>query len=1136
MAQQSAKHSIAFTNFFGVFNDNAFKMVCAQTLTAHLTGAEAIAKTAMIILVFNLPFVLFSTFSGWTGDRFARDKVLKSAKLFEIGIMIAAMLFVLPFSKGLELDQTALISVIFLMSLQSTFFSPARLGILPQFYSKSEISEVNGYIESVGFLAILLGGTFGTVCYQWDFIAYTFPIIAVLGFLCSLRIPKTEASDKGLKFNLNVFSEVYQNLSMIARKKNIFLCALGEAFFYMIGTGLTVLILSFLTSESDILGQTITAPEKLKIYNGTLAIFLSVGMGIGCFLAGKLSRNKVELGLVPLGGIGMTFCLFILSFVNSYTAAAATIAWIGLFGGFFIIPLKAFLQEFAPKKEKNRILATSNFIAFAAMIFISWAINVLSQKGFSLKDLILMMASLNFVLGLLALIRLPEFLLRFLVVSLTRTIYRVKTRGAEHIPEEGAVLLLPNHVSWVDGLLISAATSRPVCFMISDAYYNKPVLKPLFKWMGYIPVPEKKTPKNVKATLDAGRQALSEGKVVCIFPEGQITRSGLLNEFKSGFTRMLPEDTDVTIVPTHLGLVWGSIFSMKDGEKIKFRKPTRLPFPVTITFGEKLTKDCGTFEARQRVIELSQSVEDEAYINEKPLHNSFLRHAKRHPFQKLIQDSTGEPLNNFNVIVRSFALRNYLELNAHADEKHIGILLPTSTTGVITSLACMFADKVPVFINFTVTKDAVFHAIKKCKMKRILTSRQFLRKVPMDLPEDVEIIYLEDLRKTLPKSCKRKAMMQALLPSSYIINKYCPKSGNDIHTTATVLFSSGSTGTPKGVVLSHHNFTSNLSSLLRMIDLQKDDVVLGTMPLFHCFGFLSAFWMPIMNHNKFVFHPNPMEAAKVGEIVQEHDIHVLMGTPTFLNAYARKCKPEQLQSLRIVLSGAEKLRKNIAEKFKETSGVYPVEAYGATELSPCVSVNVPNKIWDLGKKQGKEGTVGHPIAGVQVKTVDPETYEELENGEEGLLFVHGPGVMQGYLDEPEKTAEVLKDGWYNTGDMAKIDPDGYITLTGRLSRFSKIGGEMVPHGAIEEAMHDILGGSDTQVVITSRPCPTKGEKLYALHLGLDEKIPEMLAELKARQVPNLWIPKANNFVKVEEFPMLGSGKLDLSKLNGLELG
>ena len=653
--------------------------------------------------------------------------------------------------------------------------------------------------------------------------------------------------------------------------------------------------------------------------------------------------------------------------------------------------------------------------------------------------------------------------------------------------------------------------------------------------MGYIPVPEKKTASNVKAALDAGRQALAEGKVVCIFPEGQITRSGLLNEFKSGFTRMLPEDTDVTIVPTHLGLVWGSIFSMKDGEKIKLRKPTRLPFPVTITFGEKLTKNCGAFEARQRVVELSQIVEDEAYINEKPLHNSFLRYSKRNPFEKLIQDSTGEPLSNLNVVIRSFALRNYLELNAPADEKHIGILLPTSTVGTITSLATMFADKVPVFINFTVTKDAVFHAIKKCNIKRIVTARQFMKKVPMELPEDVEIIYLEDLRKNFPKACKRKAIVQALMPSSWCIDKYFPNSGRDIHTTATVLFSSGSTGTPKGVVLSHHNFTSNLSSLLRMIDMRKDDKVLGTMPLFHCFGFLSAFWMPIMNHNKFVFHSNPLESAKVGEIVEEHGLTVMMGTPTFLNGYARKCKPEQLKSLRIVLSGAEKLRKNIAEKFKETAGVYPVEAYGATELSPCVSINVPNRIWDIGKKQGKEGTVGHPIPGVQVKTVDPETLEDLPNGEEGLLFVHGPSVMQGYLDDLEKTAEVLKDGWYNTGDMAKIDPDGYITLTGRLSRFSKIGGEMVPHGAIEEAMHDILGASDTQVVITARPCTAKGEKLYALHLGIEDKIDEMIAEMKARQIPNLWIPKAKDFIKVEEFPLLGSGKLDLSALNNLDL-
>ncbi|MCM8531760.1 MAG: AMP-binding protein, partial [Lentisphaeraceae bacterium] len=447
--------------------------------------------------------------------------------------------------------------------------------------------------------------------------------------------------------------------------------------------------------------------------------------------------------------------------------------------------------------------------------------------------------------------------------------------------------------------------------------------------------------------------------------------------------------------------------------------------------------------------------------------------------------------------------------------------------------ATMYADKIPVFLNFTASKESLEHAAKKCNMKRILTSKKFMHKVKVTLPEGVEIVYLEEVAKNMPADCKSKAIRSLLLPSFMLEKKLFPKSARNIHSTATVLFSSGSTGTPKGVVLTHHNFASNLSGIYRVFNVQSGDSLLGSMPLFHCFGFLSSFWLPLAYHNKIVYHPNPLEANKVGELIQKHKLTIMFGTPTFLNSYARRCKPEQLESLRIVLSGAEKLRQSVAEAFHKTAGVWPIEAYGATELSPGVSVNIPTNTWDIGKKQGKKGSVGHPIPGVLVKAVNADTFEPLPYGEEGLLLVSGPGVMKGYLDEPEKTAEVLKDGWYNTGDLGVIRPDGYINLTGRMSRFSKIAGEMVPHGGVEEALQEALGIEEMTFVVVGKPDATKGEKLIVLHLPIEKEIKDLLAKLKEKEIPNLWIPKANDFHQIEEIPLLGTGKLNLKAINDI---
>jgi len=320
--------------------------------------------------------------------------------------------------------------------------------------------------------------------------------------------------------------------------------------------------------------------------------------------------------------------------------------------------------------------------------------------------------------------------------------------------------------------------------------------------------------------------------------------------------------------------------------------------------------------------------------------------------------------------------------------------------------------------------------------------------------------------------------------------------------------------------------------------LADDDVAIGVLPFFHSYGYTATLWTVLALAPKGVYHFDPRDAHQVGKLCATHRVTVFMATPTFLRIYARRVQPEEFRTLTAVFGAAEKLPKELSDSFEKRFGMRPFEAYGCTELSPLVAVNVPpNRNRDPSRPSAREGTVGRPIPGVRAKTVHLETGADLGPGETGMLLVTGPNVMQGYFERPDLTAQVIRDGWYVTGDLAKIDADGFIEITGRQSRFSKLGGEMVPHLKIEEALTTILGGDEDHLkaVVTAVPDPFRGERLVVVHVPLDKKPEEVCRALSSAGLPNLWVPSPDSFVEVSEIPVLGTGKLDLHGLKQLAL-
>jgi acyl-[acyl-carrier-protein]-phospholipid O-acyltransferase/long-chain-fatty-acid--[acyl-carrier-protein] ligase len=755
---------------------------------------------------------------------------------------------------------------------------------------------------------------------------------------------------------------------------------------------------------------------------------------------------------------------------------------------------------------------------------------------------------------------------RFFFWLLTHTVYRLRVLGRENIPAHGPGLLVCNHVSYADGFFILASHRRMIRFVVWSAFANSRYLRWLSRIMGVIPIAADEGPRALAKSLRAARDALRRGELVCMFAEGQISRTGNMLRFKRGFEKVV-QGTDAPIIPTFLDRVWGSIFSYQGlrekphgslvgdaapghsaattpaAEKtpvpffttrFRWRWPKQWPYPVTVGFGKPLPPSAPAWRVRRAVQELGAECVKARKNEQKPLHRLWIRRAARHPFRFAMADSQGTELSFGKALAGVIALSRVFRRRL-GPERMVGVLLPPSVGGTLTNLGLLAAGKIPINLNYTASSESVASSIEQCEIKTVISSPQVMKRLRITLP--FEPTAIERLRGEVTRMDRLLAMLGGFVLPGWITEHWLLRlGGSKPDDLVTVIFSSGSTGEPKGVMLSHHNVLSNSEAAIQVIDPTPADRVVGILPLFHSFGFLANLWVPFLVGAGAIYHVNPLDAKEVGELIAKYGGTILLATPTFLRTYTRKIPVEQLKTLRLVVTGAEKLPREVAEAFGEKFGIEPMEGYGCTELSPVVSVSVPDVMAADGPQVGnKPGSVGHPVPGVAARVADPDTGAELPPGENGLLLIKGANVMVGYWNKPELTREAIRDGWYVTGDVANIDEDGFITITDRLSRFSKIGGEMVPHLRIEEAIRRILQTEEQGAAVVGVPDPTRGERLVVLHPPLPISSEELWRQLNSSDLPKLWVPARDAFHEVPELPYLGTGKLDLRRIKQMAL-
>ncbi|KAF4515793.1 hypothetical protein B566_EDAN000028 [Ephemera danica] len=1113
---------LLIAQFFGAFNDNAWKLLVAllgirQITAAMAPGADlesaSQSQTTLTFVIFTLPLLLVSLIAGVVADRVSKRTVIVTMKAIEVGLMAAGTiaLFIDPAGSLLPLI------VLGCMGVHSALFSPAKYGILPEIVPHDRLTQGNGVLELSTFLAILGGTAIGGILLDGVGAAtwlapLTLTLFSLIGFGASLTVPAVAAA----RAEGGIVSTLGGAIHTVRSNQTLLLAILGSAFFWTVA--------SLVGQDMLVYAKTILALSDSL--SGLPLASLSIGIGAGAVLAGTLSGNRVEYGLIPIGAFGICIFLVLLGLLGpELDGTLLLMAGLGVACGLFVVPVNSLIQWHAPADRRGSIIALSNTCTYSGILMGSLSGGVFASFGLSSTGILLTAAAATFLGTLWALWLVPSAFVRLVLILLTKTLYRVRIVGSANVPQTGGALLVPNHMSLVDGFLLIASLDRPVRFVVDAAYATHPLFKWFMNIMRVIPISASGGPRIILRALRSAGQALEDGEIVCIFPEGQITRTGTLLPFRRGFERIVKGRT-VPIIPVHLDRVWGSLFSFVKGRFI-WKLPEQIPYPVTVSFGAPQPVETPAYELRRLVRELGEAAWQLRKTDQHPIHRPVISAWRRHPLTFAMADAARPSITGLNALLGTITLARAMKPHWEG-QRYAGLLLPPSVPGALLNIGAALAGKTSVNLNYTVGRVGLESAIAQAGLKTVLTSRLFVEKAKLEIPGGVTVLYLEDITQAISGGAKLIALLLGCFAPIGLLERACgraqPVSQDDL---ATIIFSSGSTGEPKGVMLSHFAINSNVEGAGQVIHISKADRALGILPFFHSFGYMLL-WFYARNNTGIVFHPSPLDVGAIGDLCSTYRISLLVVTPTFLQLYLRRCTPEQFSYLRVVLTGAEKLPFRLVQAFQDKFGITPVEGYGVTECAPVISANCPDfRASGFYQVSSRRGTVGQPFPGVSVRIVDLETWAILPPGHSGMLLVKGPNVMSGYLGREDLTSKAMKDGWYITGDIAILDEDGFLTITDRLSRFSKIGGEMVPHGKVEEALQQAVGADLQVFAVTGLPDEKKGERLAVLYTIDEATLPTVLDKLAASGLPNLFIPAKSQFVQVGALPILGTGKLDL---------
>lgn len=1122
-----------FIIFLNAMTDLGHKIVLQNTIFKAYEGSELIVLTAIVNALILLPFIFLFSPAGFISDKYPKTKVIEYASALAI-IITTMILF--SYYMGWFWGAFALT---FVLAAQSAIYSPAKYGLIKEMTGNEKLAEANAMVQSVTIVSILAGAVVYSIFFEHllqdrtinpsEILTYIAPVgylliaASTVEYLLAKRLVKKFKAvqvDEAMVFETNEYknlSYLKNNLGVIKSNQAVWLSIIGLSIFW----GVSQVVIAIF---GDLLKGNLGITDTV-VAQGLLSLS-GLGIIFGALFAGRVSKNYIEIGIIPLGALGIAISLYLIPTLGNLWLLGSVLFVYGFFAGLFIVPLNALIQFATPTKILGKVLAGNNFMQNVTM-FMFLVITVLFGY-FELSSTVLFYAmSLVALLGMgYTLFKLPQSLVRYMVRLVVGFKYKLSVEGLKNVNAEKGVLLLGNHVSFLDWAILQMAYPKQIRFVMERSYYEKWYFKPFLDFFGVIPI----SSRGSKGALVKVTEALNRGETVALFPEGHLSRNGHLGVFQRGFEIATKEVEDAVIVPFFLRGLWEDNFSYAS-QKMKRKKSK----DISVTFGKSLDIHTGASEVKKAVFDLSVTSWGNYADTLQPIQKAWIHTVKEVGSTLCMADSTGVEVsaNKFatGTLMMASALKPFVK-----ESQNIGILLPTSVGGSMGNMALLSLGKTIVNLNYSSGNESLLHALKVANISSVVASKQFVTKLKakgFDMTavlEGVEVIYLEEIKEQMSRAKGvLMLMLVKMLPASLLSMLFIKNS--HLEETAAILFSSGSEGTPKGIALSHKNIMGNIKQTNTLLNPTDNDVMLGTLPIFHSFGLTVTTLLPLIEGIPVASHPDPTDGFGIGKMAAKYEATILLATATFFRLYTRnrKLTPLMLKHLRMVVAGAEKLPVEIRDAFKKKFGHDIYEGYGATETTPVASGNMPDVLMlDSWKPQigQKVGTVGLPLPGSAFRIVDPESFERLQTGEEGMILIGGTQIMKGYIGDPEKTASVIKeiDGirWYVTGDKGKLDADGFLTIVDRYSRFAKVAGEMVSLGLVEREINSILK-EDDQIAVVALPDEKKGEKLVLMLEG-ETELEVLKEEIKSLKLNPLFVP--STYFKVEALSKLGTGKAD----------
>jgi acyl-[acyl-carrier-protein]-phospholipid O-acyltransferase/long-chain-fatty-acid--[acyl-carrier-protein] ligase len=1012
------------TQFLGAFNDNVFRFTLIFYVLASVTGGEEQGRWLGINqAIFAVPFLVFAALAGSLADRWSKTRVIRHAKLAEVLVMLAGV-------AAFAADSLPLLTVVlFLMATQSAFFGPGKYGLLAETLHEGELVKANALVQLTTMLAIVSGQLVGGVLYDayktelasavWWCVGF-----AVLGYASAQAVPRVPPARPEGKPVWNPLPDLAGTWRGVRSDRTLLFTMLGNAHYFLLVAALQITLAAY--------GEGGLGMEE-RSGAAALVATATVGIALGAMLASRWSAGRVELGLVPLGALTMALGLALVAVADPIpldllpaswapgesAGAGGILAWLGttlsaslwglvqrglwapfaatgllgLAGGLYVVPIMALLQKFAPAKEKGRYLAFSNMVGFLGIALSSLLLWIPGELGWSFQARFLLLAVLALLGGIVCLRLLPFAFVRLLAWLLAHSCYRIRVLHGERLPETGGALLLVNHVSWVDALVLGASTDRKVHFLMYRSYYEWWPTRWLFKLLGSIPVASGDRPEVTAASLRGAGELLEQGRVVAVFGEGAVTRLGHLLPFRTGYQRII-EGRDVPIVPVYLGGLWGSVLSHRGGRFLK-RLPSLTPRPVTVAYGHPLPPDTEPEEARTAI----QRAATEAWTAQErsPLHTTFARTARRDLGQRL-GDETGLRLSPAGLLARAQELSRVLA-GRFAPGEPVAVPATPGLATAVSVLALLRRRCVPVLV------DPLLDGVAAAERARAAGARAWLAPDGVPTPPGLTPCLL-DLAAVGRGARWRRwlGLARGLLPSR--------RGGRGADAPAAVVF--GDDGAPR--TLTHAQLSAEVEGLCQVLDLGADDTLLGVRPWSSAYGLATGLWLPLLSDCGALWAP-ASEARTLARLTDRSRASVLFTTADDLERYTEDVRPDGFGGLRLVIVAGGSLGDARGRPFFDRFGLIPCGAWAPDGAAGIVSLNIPDvRQPGVFQRGTRIGTVGHPIPGVHAVAVGSDG-EPLPAGQVGRLQLTGPAACASANTPCEPD-----------GVRGSVDDEGFITL------------------------------------------------------------------------------------------------------------